>query len=90
SFFLFPWKWLLRFEGEEEDEGVDNFKEILNSSMISTTDDFWFWKHDSSGLYSVKSAFLTLSSSTVDEDRLPTRYNLWKRVSLWMLVLLLV
>ncbi|PNX75998.1 hypothetical protein L195_g031943 [Trifolium pratense] len=35
--------------------------------MISTTDDSWFWKHDSSGLYSVNSAFLKLSSSTVDE-----------------------
>ncbi|MCI44688.1 hypothetical protein A2U01_0065927, partial [Trifolium medium] len=40
---------------------------MLNRATISTTDDSWFWKHDPSGSYSVKSAFLALSRATVDE-----------------------
>jgi hypothetical protein len=46
---------------------LESLQKILNRSTISTTDDYWFWKHDSSGFYSVKSAFLKLSRSTVDE-----------------------
>ncbi|MCI29399.1 putative ribonuclease H protein, partial [Trifolium medium] len=83
------WVWDLRWRRNLfvfEINLLESLIEMLNRATISTTDDFWFWKHDPSGSYSVKSAFLALSRSTVDEvifsvaeDRLPTRQNLWQR-----------
>ncbi|GAU35310.1 hypothetical protein TSUD_389350 [Trifolium subterraneum] len=46
---------------------LESFYEILNHSTISAADDSWFWKHDLTGQYSVKSAFLALSRATTDD-----------------------
>ncbi|GAU48842.1 hypothetical protein TSUD_186170 [Trifolium subterraneum] len=46
---------------------LESLNEILDRSTISTTDDSWYWKHDGSGYYSVKSTFLALSRSTTNE-----------------------
>ncbi|GAU37868.1 hypothetical protein TSUD_22840 [Trifolium subterraneum] len=46
---------------------LESLNEILDRPTISTTNDSWCWKHDPSGCYSVKSAFLALSHSTTDE-----------------------
>jgi hypothetical protein len=46
---------------------LKNLHEIMNRSTISADGDSRLWKHDSSGDYSVKLAFLTLSRSIVDE-----------------------
>ncbi|MCI21027.1 hypothetical protein A2U01_0042191 [Trifolium medium] len=46
---------------------LERLHEILDGSTISTSDDSWCWKHDPSGYYSVKSAFLAISRSTGDD-----------------------
>jgi hypothetical protein len=47
---------------------LDSLNEIMDRSIISITkEDSWCWKHDPSGYYSIKSAFLAFSRSTVDE-----------------------
>ncbi|MCI39353.1 hypothetical protein A2U01_0060584, partial [Trifolium medium] len=32
----------------------------LNSMQISNAQDIWFWKHDSTGIFSVRSVYLFL------------------------------
>ena len=46
---------------------MESLHEILNHSTISGADDSWFWKHDPTGQYSVKSVFLALSRSITDD-----------------------
>jgi hypothetical protein len=46
---------------------LENLFEILNRSTISVGDDPWFWKHDSSGYFSIKSAYYVLRRSTAEE-----------------------
>jgi hypothetical protein len=40
---------------------------ILNGFPISAVEDSWHWRHDPSGLFSVKSAFLVLRQLVTDE-----------------------
>ncbi|GAU33515.1 hypothetical protein TSUD_386600 [Trifolium subterraneum] len=61
------WVWDLRWRRDLfvwELNLLESLREILDRAIISTADDSWYWKHDSSGLYS---------------DRLPTRQNLWQQ-----------
>ncbi|GAU15735.1 hypothetical protein TSUD_235480 [Trifolium subterraneum] len=82
------WVWDLRWRRDLfvwELNLLESFREILDRAIISTADDSWYWKHDSSGFYSVKSAFLELSRSrdddatfSVEEERLlPKVWKTW-------------
>ncbi|MCH87355.1 ribonuclease H [Trifolium medium] len=76
------WVWNLRFRRDLfvwELNLLGNLLEILNGSPISIAVNSWCWKHDSCGFFLVKSAYMVLRQSTADEDRLPTRHNLWKQ-----------
>ncbi|MCH91499.1 hypothetical protein A2U01_0012426, partial [Trifolium medium] len=46
---------------------LESLHKILNRSTITAADDSWLWKHDPSGVYSVKSDILALSRSIADE-----------------------
>ncbi|GAU32685.1 hypothetical protein TSUD_145590 [Trifolium subterraneum] len=64
------WIWVFRWRRDLfvwELNLLESLHEILNHSTISTVEDSWFWMHDPSGHYSVKSAFLALSCSTANE-----------------------
>ncbi|MCI08317.1 putative ribonuclease H protein, partial [Trifolium medium] len=64
------WVWDLRWRRDLfvwEFNLLESLQDILNHSTISAADDSWVWKHDPTGQYSVKSAFLALSRSTTDD-----------------------
>ncbi|MCI31069.1 hypothetical protein A2U01_0052280 [Trifolium medium] len=42
---------------------LDDLMGALNSYQMSNTQDLWVWKHDATGIFSVKSAYSVLASN---------------------------
>jgi hypothetical protein len=64
------WVWDLKWRRNLfvwEADLLDDLMRTLNSIQITSTQDIWFWKHDATGIFSVKSAYSVVDlASRVD------------------------
>ncbi|GAU49224.1 hypothetical protein TSUD_282750 [Trifolium subterraneum] len=69
SFWFDPWLGgvPLRTQFQRLFQASDQSASTVGEMSSWVEDDSWFWKHDPTGQYSVKSAFLALSRATTDD-----------------------
>ncbi|GAU11870.1 hypothetical protein TSUD_194930 [Trifolium subterraneum] len=68
------WEWELRWKTDldmQDQDLLNDLMESLRQVHFSTTEDEWCWRHEPSGLFSVKSAYLVLEDGARLQRTLP-------------------
>jgi len=68
------WEWEIRWKTDldmQDQDLLNDLMESLRQVRFSTTEDEWCWRHEPSGLFSVKSAYLVLDDGARLQRTLP-------------------